>query len=98
MTASWTSNVERELPHQPWLEHSLSLVVDPCKTPLRLARGVNLDIRAVYVTGYVLGRLLEWQRCLTKRAPDFLRDAMENGIKAGAMSYVAPKFTLKQAA
>lgn len=90
--------MERDLPHQPWLEHSLSLVVDPCKAPLRLSRGVALEVRAVYVTGYVLGRLLEWHRCLTKRAPDDLKEAMENGIKAGSMSYVAPKFTLTQAA
>ena len=83
--------MDRDLAHQPWLEHSMTMAMEPGRNALRLARTVDVEVRAVYAAAYALGRLLAWQAYVLHKAPAFLQDALTLGIAAGTQSYRAPK-------
>ena len=83
--------MDRELAHQPWLEHSMTMAMEPGRDALRVARTVDLEVRAVYAAGYALGRLLAWQAYVLQRAPAFLQEALTMGVAAGTQSYRVPK-------
>lgn len=78
---------ERDLPYQPWLEHSLSVALDPAKDGLRQSRAVGVHAAAVYAAGFALGKLLAWQAHFLQAGPELLHEPMQQGLEAGRKSY-----------
>lgn len=78
---------ELDLAHQPWLEHAMTMALEPGRDALRRGRHVSLDRRAVYAAAYAVGRLQAWYDALQTTAPVFLAEIAAVGVADGRASY-----------